>query len=160
MWCQRGLICRSTPVRIRPPLLETARPAAYLAPIFGWPRAFRGRVLSTAVSNVVSSTGRAPDLESGCRGFDSRTTRASESSFTRTLEKAFLTARGRRASVRSAAMWPASWQHQVRPCSAWIPLWLPEETSRPPSFPRPRQLKRTPLNRLGSTGPPDARRLF
>ena len=52
----------------------------------------------------VSSVGRAPDCKSGSHGFDSRTTTQVEN-LTTGRESVHHEARGRRASVGSAASW-------------------------------------------------------
>ena len=121
---------------------DTARPTAHAPCLCGSrQRVFRSWVLTEGRVNQVSSVGRAPDRESGCRGFDSRTKTAG-------VENLLEAARGRRANVRSAigendrrrrgirAVRPRAtpggigarsarhrrWQHGRVPCSAWIPL--------------------------------------
>src|SRR5215831_18390234 len=65
------------------PAPEAKRPPGRRRPgprVRGWPGAFRVRVLTTAVSTVVSSPERAPDLKSGSNRFDSCTTHRANTS--------------------------------------------------------------------------------
>ena len=54
-------------------IVDAVRPAAYAGPSSVSWRAFRTWVLKRAVLATVSSVGRAPSLELGCHGCDSRT---------------------------------------------------------------------------------------
>jgi hypothetical protein len=74
-------------------LSDTARPTAHAPCLCGSrQRVFRSWVLTEGRVNQVSSVVRAPDRESGCRGFDSRTKTAG-------VENLLEAARGRRANV-------------------------------------------------------------
>ncbi len=73
---------------------------------------------------VVSSVGRAPDQESGCDGFDSRTNVAGRKTarYQESPREAGQRVIGHRTAGMSAFDMRRRWQHFRAPCSAWIPI--------------------------------------